>query len=160
LRGCSPIARSGGGAVGGDRHGGPSARANPPNAQAELAAYYQRGLTPESWDIATAEPRRDMDPALAKRLGLDPNRTPRWTRSPPCSAPPGGWKPHSRKQLQRATRSLADELNLDPLQALQPEQIEHILGGRRADGEALPEGRGLILRRRFLGSLALAPTGR
>ena len=122
-----------------------------PKAHAELAAYYQRGLTPESWDTATAEPRRDMDPSLAKRLGLDPNRTPSLDEI--AAVLSGARADGSRipgKQIQRATRSLAEELHLDPLQPPRPEQIEHILGGRRADGEALPEGRGQILRRRFL----------
>jgi hypothetical protein len=43
---------------------------SPPRAQAELAAYYQRGLTPAPasdggpgrYEVTTAEPRRDMDP--------------------------------------------------------------------------------------------------
>ena len=129
-----------------------------PKAQAELAAYYQRGLRPESWEIATAEPRRDMDPALAKRLGLDPNRPPSLDEIAAILS--GNRADGSRipgKQIQRATQSLADELNLDPLRALRPEQIEHILGGRRADGEALPEGRKQILRQRFLEIFGVRP---
>ena len=122
-----------------------------PTAQAELAAYYQRGLTPESWDIATAEPRRDMDPALAKLLGLDPNRPASLDEI--AAVLSGNRADGARipgKQIQRATQSLAAELGLDPLRAPAPEEIDHILGGRRADGEALPEGRGPILCKRFL----------
>jgi len=122
-----------------------------PKVQAELATYYQRGLTPESWDIATAEPRRDMDPALAKALGLDPNRTPSLDEI--AAVLSGNRADGSRipcKQIQRATQSLAAELGLDPLHAPTPEQIGHILDGRRADGEAPLEGRGQILRKRFL----------
>jgi hypothetical protein len=122
-----------------------------PTAQAELAAYYQRGLTPESWDIATAEPRRDMDPALAKLLGLDPNRPASLDEI--AAVLSGNRADGDRipgKQIQRATQSLAAELNLDPLRAPAPEEIDHILAGRRADGEALPEGRGPILCKRFL----------
>lgn len=122
-----------------------------PKAEAELAAYYQRGLTPESWESATAEPRRDMEPALAKALGLDPNRPPSLDEI--AAVLSGNRADGSRipgKQIQRATQSLADELGLDPLRALRPEQINHILGGRRADGAALPEGRGRVLRQRFL----------
>jgi len=122
-----------------------------PKAQAELAAYYQRGLTPESWEIATAEPRRDMDPALAKRLGLDPKRSPSLDEI--AAVLSGNRADGSRipgKQIQRARQSLADELGLDPLRAPTSEQVGHILGGRRANGEALPESRGQILRQRFL----------
>jgi len=122
-----------------------------PKAQAELAAYYQRGLTPESWESATAEPRRDMDPALAKRLGLDPKHSPSLDEI--AAVLSGNRADGNRipgKQIQRPTRSLADELNLDPLRVPLPEQIDHILGGRSADSESLPESRAPILRQRFL----------
>jgi len=122
-----------------------------PKVQAELATYYQRGLTPESWDIATAEPRRDREPALAKALGLDPNRTPSLDEI--AAVLSGNRADGSRipgKQIQRSTQSLAAELGLDPLRVPTPKQIGHILDGRRADGEAPPVGRGPILRQRFL----------
>ncbi|HUZ62959.1 MAG TPA: MobF family relaxase [Acetobacteraceae bacterium] len=52
-----------------------------PREAAELAAYYQAGArlaqpdAPQGSDTATvAEPRRDMHPGLARRLGIDPVR--------------------------------------------------------------------------------------
>lgn len=122
-----------------------------PQAQAELAHYYQRGLAPESWDIAAAEPRRDMDPALARLLGVDPNRPP--TLEEIASVLSGARADGARipgKQIQRAAQSLAAELGLDPAQAPTSGQIGHILEGREANGEALPEGRGPLLRKRLL----------
>ena len=42
----------------------------------DLAAYYQRGVHAGPHDGTVPEVRRDMDPAMAALLKLDPNRTP------------------------------------------------------------------------------------
>ena len=131
-----------------------------PQAQAALAAYYQRGLTPtpaangsgNPHEFTTAQPRRDMDPRLAELLGLELTRVP----SPEeiahlLAGNRVDGAAIAGKQVQRETRSLADELGLDGSHAPRPEEIARILEGRRADdGAALPEARAGILRGRFL----------
>ena len=131
-----------------------------PQAQAELAAYYQRGLTPtlaadgssNPHEYTTAQPRQDMDPRLAELLGLELTRVPNPEQIAQLlagnrvdgEAIPG-------KQVQRETRSLADELGLDGSRAPRSEEIARVLESCRADdGAALPETRAGVLRGRFL----------
>lgn len=131
-----------------------------PQAQAELAAYYQRGLAPSlqpdgspgNYKVTTAEPRRDMDPQLAVLLGLDPAQVP--TAAEIAQLLAGNradGAPIPGKQVQRETRSLADELGLDAGRAPSSEEIGRVLAGCRADdGAALPEARAGVLRSRLL----------
>lgn len=127
-----------------------------PAAQAELAAYYQRGLTPAggpgAHDVTTATPRCDMDPRLAKLLGLDLNRAPSVQEiSQILSGNRADGAAIRGKQVQRETRPLADELGLDPSRAPGAEEIGRVLAGCRADDRAvLPEERAGALRSRFL----------
>ena len=131
-----------------------------PRTQAELALYYQRGLTPalgtdgrsNPHEFTVAEPRRDMDPRLAALLGLTPHQVPSPAEIAQLlagnradgAAIPG-------KQIQRETRSLADELGLDASRAPKPDEIARVLAGCRADdSEGLPEARTGILQSRFL----------
>jgi hypothetical protein len=44
------------------------------NAAADLARYYTDSLHPAEPQTSVAEPRRDMDPRIARLLGIDPNR--------------------------------------------------------------------------------------
>jgi len=131
-----------------------------PRAQAELAAYYQRGLAPApaadggpgGHEVTTAEPRRDMDPRLAGLLGLDPARVP--TAAEIAQVLAGNRAdglPIPCKQVQRETRSLGDELGLDAARAPDAAEIGRVLDGYRADdGAALPVVRAGALRSRFL----------
>ena len=131
-----------------------------PQAQAELATYYQRGLAPAPGadgsdgrhEVTTAEPRRDMDPELAALLGLDLGRALGVEEIAQLlagnradgSAIPG-------KQVQRETRSLADELGLDAARLPSAGEIDRVLAGCRADdGAALPTERAELLRDRLL----------
>ena len=136
-----------------------------PQAQAELASYYQRGLAPAAADagpdghgVTAAEPRRDMDPRLAALLGLDPGRAPgveEIARLLAGQRVDGGAIPG--KQVQREGRSLADELGLDPARAPTPEEIGRVLASCRADdGAALPNGRAVSLRGRLLALYGVA----
>ena len=137
-----------------------------PRVQAELAAYYQRGLAPApaangnpgDHKVTLAEPRRDMDPRLAELLGLEPARVPTAAEIAQLlagnradgTAIPG-------KQVQRETRSLADELGLDAARAPDRVEIGRVLKGCRADdGTALPEVRAGVLRSRFLALYGVA----
>jgi hypothetical protein len=131
-----------------------------PREQAALALYYQRGLTPalgadgrlNPHEFTLAEPRRDIDPRVAALLGLSPNQVPSPEEIAQLlagnradgEAIPG-------KQIQRETRSLADELGLDGARAPRPAEIARVLEGCRADdGAALPEERAGVLQARFL----------
>ena len=131
-----------------------------PQAQAELAAYYQRGLTPAPtpdggpgrYEVTTAEPRRDMDPRLAGLLGLDPYRVPSVEEIAQLLAGNrADGTPIPGKQVQRATRSLADELGLEAGRLPTAEELGRVLAGCRADdGVALPKQRAEALCGRLL----------
>ncbi|WP_265887131.1 MobF family relaxase, partial [Roseomonas mucosa] len=130
-----------------------------PQAQAELATYYQRGLAPAEadagpggHDVAAAEPRRDMDPRLAALLGLDAGRAPAVGEIACLLAGlRADGTPIPGKQVQRGGSSLAEELGMDPARVPGPAEIDRVLNGRRADdGVMLPEGRAAALRGRLL----------
>lgn len=123
-----------------------------PQAQAELAAYYQRGLLDAAGQAATlAEPRRDMDPCLAALLGLAPDTAPAVDAIAQLLAGNrADGAPIPGKQVQRASTSLAELLGLTPGTLPTTEQTAHILDGRRADGAALPPARADAIRAGFL----------
>src|SRR5271166_1022246 len=86
-----------------------------PQAQAELAEYYQRGLAPAEPGMTVAEPRRDMDPRVARLLGVDPNRASSVEAIAQLLA--GNRADGEKipgKQVQRASESLAALLGLEP----------------------------------------------
>jgi hypothetical protein len=131
-----------------------------PQFQAELAAYYQRGLAPAQGpdgkpgvhEVATAEPRRDMDRRLATLLGLDPARVPTVDEIAQVLAGNRADRaPIPGKQVQRETRAMADELGLDASRAPSGEEIGRVLAGCRADdGVELPASRTGVMQGRFL----------
>ena len=122
-----------------------------PQAQAELAEYYQRGSAPAEPGVTVAEPRRDMDPRVARLLALDPNRAPGVEAIAQLLAgnrADGGRIPG--KQVQRASESLAALLGLEPSTLPGAAEIANILAGKRADGSDLAEERAAAIRARFL----------
>ena len=124
-----------------------------PAAQADLAAYYQRGVVPAEAGhaVTLAEPRRDMDPRVADLLGIDPNRAPEVDAIAQLLAGNrADGAPIPGKQVQRASQSLAALLGLEPGRLPDSAQMEKILDGRRADGSALPEDRAAMVRARVL----------
>ena len=124
-----------------------------PQAQAELAEYYQRGLAPAEpgHAVTVAEPRRDMDPRLAALLGIDPSRAPNAEAIAQLLAGDrADGTPIPGKQVQRASESLAALLGLDASTLPSAAEIACILGGKRADGSALPDDRAATIRARFL----------
>lgn len=96
--------------------------------------------TERDYTSATATPRRDMNPALAKRLGVDPHR---------------GLKPKEVVNLlngqradggliegrahQSASLPLAQIFGLDPQRRPTRLELEHVLAGRKGNGEVLPK---------------------
>jgi hypothetical protein len=128
-----------------------------PLAQAKLAAYYQRGPVPASDDPVAyantiAEVRPDLDPRLAALLGLSPDQIPSQEEIANLLAGNrADGNPIPGKQVQRETKSLADELGLRTDRLPLPAEVKRVLAGCRADsGEELPEGRAPHLRSRFL----------
>src|SRR5271166_1929651 len=122
-----------------------------PQAQAELAEYYQRGLAPAELGVTVAEPRRDMDPRVARLLALDPNRAPSVEAIAQLLAgnrADGAQIPG--KQVQRASESLAALMRLAPSILPGAAEIANILAGKRADGSDLTEERAAAIRARFL----------
>lgn len=127
-------------------------------AQAAIAAYYAGAKGPDPSDVAgftgtVAQVRRDLDPALAQLLGLDPTRAPSADEiAHLLTGARADGQPIPGRQLQRdGTRSLAAELGLDPDRIATAVEVDRVLSGQRADtGAALPPGRVALLRRRFL----------
>lgn len=105
-----------------------------------LDAETERAYSGRDYSSATATPRRDMNPALARRLGIDPHR---------------GLKPGEVAFLlsgqrvdggliggrarQSASLPLAQIFGLDPSHRPTRTELEHVLAGRRGNGEALDE---------------------
>ena len=95
--------------------------------------------TERDYSSATATPRRDMHPALAARLGIDPHL---------------GLKPGEVAYLlngqridgeniegrvhQSASLPLTQIFGLDPARRPTRQELEYLLAGRKADGEILP----------------------
>jgi hypothetical protein len=124
-----------------------------PTAQADLAAYYQRGVAPAEagHTVTLAEPRRDMDPRLAELLGIDPNRAPDVDAIAQLLAGNrADGAPIPGKQVQRASESLAALLGMEFGTLPNAAQMANILDGRKADGSTLPEDRATTIRARVL----------
>jgi len=114
---------------------------------------HQAGVTAETLDAAAASaaqerdyssaaasPRRDMNPALAERLGIDPNRalTPGEIAFLLNGQRADGGEIDGKKK-QSATQSLRSLFAFarDRLPTLA--ELEHVLGGRKVDGTPLPQ---------------------
>lgn len=127
-------------------------------AQAAIAAYYAGDIGPDPSDVAAftetvAQVRRDLDPALARLLGLDPTRAPSTDEiAHLLTGARADGRPIPGRQLQHdGTLSLAAELGLDPDRIATAVEVGRVLSGQRADtGGTLPPGRVALLRRRFL----------
>ncbi len=105
----------------------------------EFETAIERARTGRDYTSATATPRRDMNPALARRLGINPH----------LGLKPGevafllnGQRVDGGAIEGRATQSaslpLAQIFGLDPDRRPTRAELEHMLSGRRGNGEALP----------------------
>jgi hypothetical protein len=106
----------------------------------QLDGEIERSRTVRDYSSATATPRREMNPALASRLGVDPHR----------GLKPGevafllsGQRADGGNIEGRAQRAsslpLAQVFGLDPRTRPTRDQLENMLAGRKGDGEALPK---------------------
>jgi hypothetical protein len=111
-----------------------------------------------------ARVRADLDPGLAARLGIDTTRP--ITQDEIANLLTGlrtDGQPIDGKQMQKPTRSVADVFGLDEKALPSATAVDHVLAGRRADGEAPREANGAALsdkivqgaRRRFLAAYGM-----
>ena len=110
--------------------------------------------TAKDYSSATATPRRDMNPALAGRLGIDTARS--LTAAEIANLLNGqraDGEPIAGKQVQAATESVGAIFGLDEQRLPTPTELEHVLAGRRANGTALPADVAQTALRRFLSVL-------
>ena len=105
-----------------------------------LDAAADGARTGKDYSSATATPRRDMNPLLAARLGIDTGRS--LTAAEVANLlngqrADGGDIPG--KQVQAATEAVGATFGLDERRMPTRVELEHILAGRRADGAELPQ---------------------
>lgn len=106
----------------------------------QLEAAIEDARTTRDYSSATAAPRRDMNPKLAKRLGI--NTTRGLTTDEVAHLLNGqraDGKPIEGKAVQSATLPLSAIFGLDPDHRPTRTEISRILSGETVDGEALPE---------------------
>jgi AAA domain/TrwC relaxase len=105
-----------------------------------LDAEIQRARTERDYSSATATPRRDMHPALARRLGIDPHCA---LRSGEVAYLLNGHRADGGiiegRAHQSASLPLAQIFGLDPDRRPSRSELEHVLAGRKGNGEAQPE---------------------
>jgi TrwC relaxase/AAA domain len=105
-----------------------------------LEAAIASATSARDYSSAAATPRRNMDPALARRLGIDPNRglTPS-----EVAFLLNGQRADGReiegKQTQAAIPPLTQVFELEGGAKPRREQLERLLAGQTAAGKALPE---------------------
>ncbi|OYV54363.1 MAG: hypothetical protein B7Z71_13700, partial [Acidocella sp. 21-58-7] len=125
------------------------------------AAMADAAVAPDR-SSATAAPRRDMNPMLARRLGIEPQRglKPDEVASVLNGQRADGGTIEGR--VQRASSlPLAQIFGLDAARVPTPEQLARMLAGRRVNGEALPAEEAERAVRRLLSGLGVkdkAPT--
>lgn len=122
----------------------------------QLDAAIDNATTARDYSSAAATPRRDMNPALARRLGINTN----------CGLTPSqvafllnGQRADGRdiegKQTQAATLPLTQIFGLEDGQKPTREQMERMLAGQTAAGEALPGKGGAAAARRLQAALGV-----
>jgi hypothetical protein len=104
-----------------------------------LDAETERACTGRDYSSATAIPRRDMHPALARRLGIDPHRS---LKPGEVSFLLSGQRADGDSiegRVQRASSlPLAQIFGLDPATQPTRDQLRNLLAGRKANGDTLP----------------------
>ena len=95
--------------------------------------------TGKDYSSATATPRRDMNPALARRLGIDTTRA--LTANDVANLLNGQRADGGDiegKQKQAGTDGIGTIFGMDESRMPTPAELENVLAGRRVDGAALP----------------------
>ena len=110
---------------------------------ADLKAGLERAAdqarTVPDYSSATATPRRDMNPALAERLGIDTSKA---LTSGEIANLLNGQRADGEeiegKQKRAATEGVGALFGMDETQIPTRTELEHVLAGRRVDGTDLP----------------------
>jgi hypothetical protein len=115
-----------------------------------LDAEIERAGSERDYSSTTATPRRDMNPALARRLGIDPHRglRPREVANLLNGQRADGALIEGRAQ-QTASLPLAQIFELDPERRPTRAELAHVLEGRKGNGEVLPDQEAKRAVRRF-----------
>jgi hypothetical protein len=105
----------------------------------ELESAAKKARTEKDYSSATATPRRDMHPALAKRLGINPHRglRPNEVAFLLNGQRADGGLIEGRAQ-QSASLPLAQQFGLDSSRRPTRAELENVLAGRKGNGEILP----------------------
>ena len=119
------------------------------------AAMAEAAVAPDR-SSATAAPRRDMNPMLARRLGIEPQRG---LKPDEVACLLNGQRADGgaiEGRVQRASSlPLAQIFGLDAAQVPTPEQLARMLAGRKVNGEALPAEEAERAVRRLLSGLGV-----
>lgn len=107
-------------------------------ASNQLDAAIQAARTERDYSSATATPRRDMNPALANRLGINQNRglTPKEVAFLLNGQRADGHVIPGQKK-QSATLSLGELFGLNAARRLTRPELERVLAGQTVEGERL-----------------------
>ena len=124
--------------------------------EGRLAEAVVEAATLPDRSSATATPRRDMNPQLARRLGIDPHRG---LKPDEVACLLNGQRADGGAidgRVQRASSlPLAQIFGLDAAQAPTREQLEQMLAGRKANGDALSAQEAERAVRRLLAGLGV-----
>jgi hypothetical protein len=103
-----------------------------------LAQTAQQARTDKDYSSATATPRRDMNPALADRLGISTNRalTPSEVANL-LNVQRADGADIAGKQKQASTEGIGSIFGMDESRMPTRAELENVLAGRRVDGAAL-----------------------
>ncbi|MDD2795772.1 MobF family relaxase, partial [Acidocella sp.] len=119
------------------------------------AAMAEAAFAPDR-SSATAAPRRDMNPMLARRLGIEPHRG---LKPDEVACLLNGQRADGgviEGRVQRASSlPLAQIFGLDAARVPTPEELARMLAGRKVNGEALPAEEAERAVRRLLAGLGI-----
>jgi hypothetical protein len=116
-----------------------------------LETAVEQARTAKDYSSATATPRRDMNPALARRLGIDMARS---LTSAEVANLLNGQRTDGAdiegKRKRSATEAIGQVFGMTDGKIPSREQLEYVLTGRNIDGEALAPQDAQAAVRRFL----------
>ena len=125
------------------------------------AAIVEAGVA-KDYSSAAATPRRDMNPALAERLAIDPGRN---LDAAQVANLLNGQRADGRdiegKVKRAATEGIGAVFGMDDARLPTRAELEHVLAGRKVDGTELPQevaGRAVRRFQAVLGAQGAEPT--
>ncbi|MGI4943952.1 MAG: MobF family relaxase, partial [Janthinobacterium lividum] len=105
-----------------------------------LAAAIAAASVVKDYSSAAATPRRDMNPAIAERLGINPGKN---LDAAQVANLLNGQRADGRdiegKQKQAGTEGIGTLFGMDEARLPTRAELEHVLAGRKVDGTELPQ---------------------